>query len=203
MSFFDRLLGRDSQDDPRGVGARTAELSDDQAIERYRYMLRTAPPEDVERAHEEAFAALTPEQRAIVLRELSAQVPPSERATSDDPRSLARMATRAEIRRPGTMQRTFAAVPGGPGLGGMFLSGLAGAFLGTAIASSFFANDTGFAGDTAGMAGSDDAGTTEAGGDSAGEYDGGFGDADLSGGGGFGDGADIGGDFGDFGGGDL
>jgi hypothetical protein len=203
MSFFDRLLGRDPQDVGSGAGARTAELSEDQAIERYRYMLRTAPPEDIERAHEEAFAALAPEQRALVLRELSAQVPPSERATSDDPRSLARMATRAEIRRPGTIERTFGAVPGGPGLGGMFLSGLAGAFLGTAIASSFFNNDAGFAGDTAGMAGTDDAGTTDTGGDAAGEYDGGFGDADLSGGGGFGDGGDIGGDFGDFGGGDL
>ena len=30
-------------------------MNDQQALERYRYMLRTAPPEDVERAHEEAF----------------------------------------------------------------------------------------------------------------------------------------------------
>jgi hypothetical protein len=30
-------------------------MNDQQAIERYRYMLRTAPPDDIERAHEEAF----------------------------------------------------------------------------------------------------------------------------------------------------
>ena len=29
-------------------------MDDQQAIERYRYMLRTAPPDDIERAHEEA-----------------------------------------------------------------------------------------------------------------------------------------------------
>ena len=115
-------------------------MDDQRAIERYRYMLRTAPPDDIERAHAEAFAQLSPEQRATVLRELSKQVPESEAATSDDPASLARMATRAEMRQPGTMERTFAGVPG-PGLGGMFLSTLAGAFVGTAIADAFFDND--------------------------------------------------------------
>src|SRR5690349_9832045 len=42
-------------------------LTDEQAIARYRYMLRTAPPEVMEQAHEEAFARLTPQQRAMVL----------------------------------------------------------------------------------------------------------------------------------------
>ena len=161
-------------------------MDDDQAIERYRYMLRTAPPDDIERAHAEAFSQLTPEQRATVLRELSRQVPPSEAATSDDPQSLARMATRAEMRQPGTMERTFASVPG-PGLGGMFLSTLAGAFVGTAIAGAFFDNN-----DSGESAGTDaDAGDTGDAGDS-GAAEGDFG------GGGFG-----GGDFGDFGGGDF
>jgi hypothetical protein len=53
-------------------------MNDQQAIERYRYLLRTAPPDDIERAHEEAFAQLSPEQRAGVLRQLSEQVPVSE-----------------------------------------------------------------------------------------------------------------------------
>ena len=158
-------------------------MDDQQAIERYRYMLRTAPPDDIERAHEEAFRQLTPEQRAVVLQELSTQVPASEAATSDDPRSLARMATRAEMRQPGTMERTFGGMRG-PGLGGMFLSTLAGAFVGTAIAGAFFDNDPG----------------TDAGGTDAASTDGDAGD----GGDGL-DGGDMGGgDFGgDFGGGDF
>jgi hypothetical protein len=155
-------------------------MDDQRAIERYRYMLRTAPPDDVERAHAEAFAQLTPEQRATVLRELSRQVPASESATSHDPQALARMATRAEMRQPGTIERTFAGVPG-PGLGGMFLSTLAGAFVGTAIADAFFDSDA---------SGLDGAGTdADVGGDA--------GDGDVEGG----DLADGG--FGDFGGGDF
>lgn len=161
-------------------------MDDQQAIERYRYMLRTAPPDDIERAHEEAFQQLTPEQRAIVLRELTTQVSPSEAATSDDPRSLARMATRAEMRQPGTMERTFGGMQG-PGLGGMFLSTLAGAFVGTAIAGAFFDNDSG----------------ADSGGNDAASADGEAGDANDAGDG-F-DGGDMGGgDFGgDFGGGDF
>ena len=159
-------------------------MDDQQAIERYRYMLRTAPPDDIERAHEEAFAQLTPEQRGVVLHELTRQVPESEASTSDDPRSLARMATRAEMRQPGTMERTFGGMQG-PGLGGMFLSTLAGAFVGTAIAGAFFDNEPGPDGAT-GEAESADADS------SGGDFDGG--DDFDSGGGDFG---------GDFGGGDF
>jgi hypothetical protein len=170
-------------------------MDDQQAVERYRYMLRTAPPDDIERAHAEAFARLTPDQRQVVLRELSAQVPESERPTSDDPQQLARAATRAEMRQPGTIERTFGQVSG-PGLGGIFLSTLAGAFVGTAVADAFFgdsANDAG-AGTDAADAGSDSADADFADADTGG---GDLGGGDL-GGGDFG-----GGDFGDFGGGDF
>lgn len=121
---------------------------DQQAIERYRYMLRTAPPEQVEQAHAEAFATLTPEQRQKVLTDVSAQVPESERATSTDPQDMARMATRAEMRNPGTMERSLGGGRG-PGMGGMIagslLAGVAGAFIGTAIADAMF-DDAGDAG---------------------------------------------------------
>jgi hypothetical protein len=163
-------------------------MDDRQAIERYRYMLNTAPPEDIERAHEEAFARLTPDQRQSVLRELSARVPPSE-IRGDDPRSLARTATRAEMREPGTMERTFGGA-GAPGLGSMFLSTLAGAFVGTAVADAFFGDhggdSSGDGGGEAGGNGSDGGG--DWGGDTAGDV-----------------GGDFGGDFGggDFGGGDI
>jgi hypothetical protein len=167
-------------------------MNDQQAIERYRYMLRTAPPDDIERAHEEAFERLTPEQRQMVLRGLADEVPPSE-VGGDDPKSLARMATRAEMRQPGTIERTFGGARA-PGLGSIFLSTLAGAFVGTAIADAFFDND-------ASAPGSADSDTTaDAGG--TGEDSG----ADGEDGGDFGgDGGDFGGDFGggDFGGGDF
>lgn len=129
---------------------------DDQAIERYRYMLRTAPPEAIEQAHAEAFAQLTAEQRRRVLEELKAQTPEFERASaaraSDSPDGLARLATRAEIRQPGTIERIFAGVgrnpagsnaaPGFGGLGGMlagsFLASMAGTVLGSMVAQHFF-----------------------------------------------------------------
>ena len=157
-------------------------LTDEQAIERYRYLLQTAPPNDIERAHEEAFARLTPEQRRTVLNRLAEFVPPSE-VRGDDPASLARTATRAELREPGTMDRAFGGGWNGPGLGSFFLSSLAGAFIGSAIADSFFDD------------GGSDGGTDS--GDAADAAD--YGDSgELADGGDFG-----GGDFGDFGGGDL
>lgn len=123
---------------------------DEAAVERYRYMLRTAPPETIEQAHAEAFAKLTPEQRRKVLADLSTEVPPGERAASDDPQSLARMATRAEMRQPGTMERALGGRGGGMGMGGMIagtlLASVAGAFIGTAIADAFFDMDDGFGG---------------------------------------------------------
>jgi len=108
MGFLDRLLGREDQqqqrqEQPQSWG-RQAPASDEAAIERYRYLLRTAPPEAIEQAHAEAFAQLTPEQRKQVLDGLSQDVPEAERARSDDPRALARMATRAEMRAPGTLE---------------------------------------------------------------------------------------------------
>ncbi|ATB34069.1 hypothetical protein [Melittangium boletus] len=143
MGLLDRLFG------PRGTSPSTSMptprppdrgvSADEQALERYRYLLRTAPPEAIERAHAEAFAQLTPAQRAQALRELSQTVPEAERARADDqPQTLARMATRAEMRQPGTLERVFS---GGGGMGGMLagslLGSIAGTFIGTAIAHQF------------------------------------------------------------------
>src|SRR3954469_18841636 len=136
MGLLSRLFGRDrGQSSPYGPGytdpypqqgygtarpdpgrqaGRPAQTEDERAIERYRYLLRTAPPDQVEAAHAEAFGKLTPDQRRQVLEQLSAAVPASERPRSDDPRTMARAATRAEFRHPGFLERTF----GGPGYGG-------------------------------------------------------------------------------------
>lgn len=205
MGLLDRLLGRsEARPQPRqqqawnqpATPARPAKTDDEVAIERYRYMLRTAPPDQVEQAHAEAFAKLTPQQRQQVLADLSEVVPPGERATSDDPRSLARMATRAEMRQPGTMERTLGRSGGGMGMGGMIAGGLlasvAGAFIGTAIADAMFDfNDSGEGGDAGDSGDAEEAADTgDAGGDYGGDAGGDFG------------GGDFGGDFGggDFGG---
>lgn len=82
-------------------------------MERYRYLLGTAPPDQVERAHEEAFAQLTPEQRRQVLESLTAETPEAERSTADGPRSLARTATRAEMRQPSRARRAASRTPAG------------------------------------------------------------------------------------------
>lgn len=120
---------------------------DEVAVERYRYMLRTAPPETLEQAHAEAFAKLTSDQRRKVLQDLGTTVPAAERATSDDPQSLARMATRAEMREPGTMERVLGGGRGGMGMGGVIagslLASVAGAFVGTAIADAFLGDELG------------------------------------------------------------
>jgi len=140
MGLLDRLFGQrgTSPSTPAPRPAASVASADEQALERYRYLLRTAPPEAIERAHAEAFAQLTPAQRAQALRELSQTLPEAERARMDDqPQTLARMATRAEMRQPGTLERTF----GGSGMGGMMAGGLlgsiAGTFIGTAIAHQF------------------------------------------------------------------
>jgi hypothetical protein len=151
MGLLDRLREGLGMQRPAQV---TAELSaDDQAIARYRYLLRTAPPETVEQAHAEAFAQLTPEQRRRVLQELSANMSQGERMAAgragDDPRVLAQLATRAEVRQPGTMERVFGGIGGfgSPGMGGLiagsFLSSMAGTVLGSMIAQQFFAPHAG------------------------------------------------------------
>src|ERR687885_857320 len=152
MGFLDRLFGRREEPQtqpaepaPYGPGEeRQLSDADGQALQRYRYMLRTAPPEMVEQAHEEAFAKLTPAQRAQVLRELATVTPEGERAAlaegRDDPRTLARLATRAEMRRPGVMERTLGGT--GMGMGGMMAGTIFGSlvagFVGSMIAEQFF-----------------------------------------------------------------
>lgn len=177
----------DVQDQVPGRG-QSGRMSDKAAIQRYRYLLSTAPPERIEQAHAEAFAQLTPQQRQQVLEELSRSS--DEPIRDDSPQSLARAATRLEMRRPGTLERSFGgARMAGMGMGGMLLGTVAGAFIGTAIANEMFDND-GFL---------DGGGEEFADGGEAGEGGDGFSDfqgADGGEGSGFADG----GGFGDFGG---
>src|SRR6478735_10453745 len=208
MGFLDRLLGRTPTEQhrhdagrdggntrPAAVPARPPASEDERAVARYRYLLRTAPPEQLEALHAEAFAKLTPEQRQQLLREL-ATVSPGEAGTSAEPADLARAATRAEMRHPGTLQNTFSrgSFGGGTGMGGMFagsmMGTIAGVVIGSAVADMLFdgydqspeAQEAGDTGSDSGYAA--DTGGTDSGGD-------------------FGGGGDWGGGGGDFGGGDF
>ncbi|MET0763714.1 MAG: hypothetical protein ABWY29_02535 [Blastococcus sp.] len=239
MGLLDRLFGRNRRDDGRGYTqdsyahdgyaqepsydapprASRQQLPDEQAVARYRYLLRTAPPEQIEQAHAEAFAQLTPDQRQQVLTQLAAAVPKGERPRTDDPATLARVATRAEMRQPGTLERALGGYGGGYGqggygrggygggyggpgmgsmIGGSLLGTIGGLVIGTAVADALF--DTGL-GDGGLFGGGDEEAYAEGYQDGAeadgGDY-GGNPDADFAGG------ADNGGgDYGDFGGGDF
>jgi len=155
MGFFGRLMGVESDADRQAasVAQRSASASpvdpEQQALERYRYMLRTAPPETLEQAHAEAFAKLTSEQRKRLLAELAESAPVAERgaiaATAvDDPQALARVATRAEVRQPGILERTMGS--GAMGFGASLLSSFAMGFVGSMVAQSFFSAIGGFDG---------------------------------------------------------
>ncbi len=185
MGLLDRFFGRRPQQEPRRAGQ---PLPDEQAVARYRYLLRTAPPEQIERAHAEAFAQLTTDQRQQVLAQLAAAVPAAERPRTDDAATLARLATRVEMREPGTLERAlggygpgYGAQPGysgrpgdgggtgggygGPGMGstigGSLLGTIGGLVIGTAVADALF--DTGL-GD-GGLFGGGEAGGDFGGGD--------------------------------------
>jgi hypothetical protein len=194
MSILDQVLGH--RPEPRsdlpprasprlsGVAEATpssGQLTDDQAVKRYRYLLRTAPPEAIEEAHAEAFAQPTAEQRGRVLEGLSSELPFRERTDRDDPQSLARMATRAELRRPGTLERTFGGMQPGA-LGGFlaadFLSTIAAVVVGSAIADAIF-NDGGYEQGYADGAEATDAGYDAEAFDAAGGGDGDFGGGEF------------------------
>jgi hypothetical protein len=212
MGFLDRLFGRREEpetrthDVPSGGGRPVSD--DERALQRYRYMLRTAPPETIEQAHEEAFSKLTPAQRAQVLRELGETTPEGERAalaeSRDDPKSLARLATRAEMRQPGAMERIFGGRGMGSGMGGMMAGSIFGSlvagFVGSIIAQEFFdsVEDLGLGEDDSDQQTDDDSAADDYG-DAGSDYDS---SSDQGSGDYWGDdsGSDWGG--GDFGGGD-
>jgi len=171
MGILDKIFGGDepstektgTQHNPNANSAKGAQTEDEAAIARYRYMLKTAPPETIEQAHAEAFAKLTPQQRQMVLQQLNENLPEDERRalaqSGDDSQALARAATRAEMRQPGTMERAFGGAGGVmPGFGGMLagslLGSIAGTVIGSYVAQQFFADDAG-GGDSVGDSGNE------------------------------------------------
>jgi len=182
MGLFDRLFGTDdSNQQPQRQAARS---DDEIAVERYRYLLRTAPPETIEQVHSEAFSKLTQEQRDLLFAQLSENASEAPRDTS--PAALASSATRQELRNPGTMERSFGG--GGMGFGGTVASSLlgtvAGYVIGSALVSAFLPNDFGgdSSADSADAADSASDSSADTGADAGGDFGGG----------------DFGGDFGGF-----
>ncbi|MCU1444794.1 hypothetical protein [Cryobacterium sp.] len=205
MGFLDRLLGRPEQPEQPRRAAAPQRSEDEIAVERYRYLLRTAPPETIEQVHTEAFSKLTNEQRDLLFTQLTENAMEGERPANAEPATLAKAATRAELRQPGTLDRAFggdqAGGRQGPGFGSMLgaslLGTVAGYVVGSAIVSTFLPDvggDADASADAGGDTGTDsgaDAGT-DTGADSGSDFggdSGGFGD--------FG-GGDFGGDFGSF-----
>jgi hypothetical protein len=188
MGIFGRLLGIEDDPNRRLPNPAPGTIDNDQqAIERYRYMARTAPPETLEQAYAEGFSKLTPEQREKVRAELSETAPAAERAaiaavSASDTQGLARAATRAEIRQPGTMERALG--PGAVGFGANLLSSFAMGFVGSMVAQSFFSAMSGIGADDGGTAAADSDADDSAADDGAFADDGG-------------DSADDGADFGD------
>lgn len=192
MGLFDRLFGTDdnySAPTPR----RTPRSEDEIAVERYRYLLRTAPPETIEQVHAEAFAKLTQEQRDLLFRQLSDGAPSGEAPRDSTPAALASAATRQELRNPGAMERSLG---GGMGFGSMVASSLlgtvAGYVIGSAIVGAFMPDDNDLS-DSDADGGADSADAADAGGDTGSDASGDFGGGDF-GGGDFG-GGDFGGGF--------
>ena len=132
MGFLDRLFGAaPASAQPVTPAAQPTRSDDARALERYRYLIRTAPPETIEQVHAEAFARLSDGQRALIYEELSQGAATGERPLSSEPATLARAATRAELRQPGSLERSLSGstagiTPGGPGFGSMLASSLLG-----------------------------------------------------------------------------
>jgi hypothetical protein len=188
MGFLDRLFG--AQDEVAPATPRHAPNDDERAVDRYRYLLRTAPPETIEQVHAEAFGRLSESQRALVYEELSKGAGTGERPLSSEPATLARAATRKEMRDPGSLERTLTGPSFGSMVGSTLLGTVAGYVIGSALVSAFLPWDAGY--DNSG-----DPGATDSSGDSGADASG-----DYGSGGDFGSdmGADVGGDFGgDFG----
>ena len=147
MGFLDRLFGTEQPvAQPAAPAAGSPRSDDERAIERYRYLIRTAPPETIEQVHAQAFARLTDGQRALIYEELSRGAATGERPLSSEPATLARAATRAEFRQPGSLERslsgsTAGVTPGAPGFGSMLASSMlgtvAGYVVGSALVSAF------------------------------------------------------------------
>ena len=109
MGVLARLFGAEQESD------------DDGALMRYRHLLGTAPIESIERAHAEAFRELREPERAAIYEELSRGSGTGERPLSSEPATLARSASRAERRTPGSIESALRAADDRGGFAGALI----------------------------------------------------------------------------------
>jgi hypothetical protein len=132
----DRITGDDpSRQQPQPRGSVDA---DQVAIAKYDYLLSTAPPEQLEQVHHDAFARLTPAQRQQIRDRLNSELPPHEHLRDDSAGGMARAMTRGEVARPGLVRRVLGGAGAGAavGAGAMALGGLGAAVAGGAVLSA-------------------------------------------------------------------
>ena len=121
------LFGQDSNEDDyrrfdeRYERGQHQDFDDREVQQRYRQVLRNAPPEVIEDAHAEAFSRLDPQERRLLAQRLRQQAeqldsrydsPYDNDQYDDDPRTLARMARRAEQQNPNILDQVFGGQPG-------------------------------------------------------------------------------------------
>ena len=94
MGIFDRFRSADESRGRTYEGERVEPSGDEQALARYRYMLKTAPPETIEQAHVEALPpvsmSLPPESglELVETRSKAAAMPEPEIAPQPGPRRV-------------------------------------------------------------------------------------------------------------------
>lgn len=106
MGVLARLFGTEHDSD------------NDVVLRRYRHLIHTAPIESLEQAHAEAFGELHDSERAAIYEELSRGSGTGERPLSSEAATLARSASRAERRVPGSMESTLRAADDRGGFAG-------------------------------------------------------------------------------------
>ena len=125
MGVLARLFGTEDDSD------------DDLLLRRYRHLLGTAPIESIEQAHAEAFADLREPERAAIYEELSRGTGTGERPLSSEPATLARSASRAERRVPGSIESVLRAADDRGGFAGALIDPVIGHVATSPLVSAF------------------------------------------------------------------
>lgn len=132
-SILKGLLGGDDNDDRRSQandyisryeqGPPDQGYSDDEAYENFQRVSQHADPQTIQRASEQAFARMDPQQRAQFAQQLQQQGGGQMGQVSDDPRQMAGMVSQMHQQNPGGLAGLLGGGGGGGGLGGLLGGG--------------------------------------------------------------------------------
>jgi hypothetical protein len=135
MGVLARLFG--AEHDSAEYNSAEHDSDDDLLLRRYRHLLGTAPIESIEQAHAEAFADLREPARAAIYEELSRGTGTGERPLSSEPATLARSASRAESRVPGSIEKVLRAADDRGGFTGALIDPVVGHVARSPLVSAF------------------------------------------------------------------